>query len=833
MTESKPDHLSTGADPDAENGGFERFVVDWLARAAPDLARAVYAAAVPHQFDQALFGALLDDGASGPSLLQRLIEAGVVAQTGQTTFFAVPSWFRRPLLRRLLDNDLVAFRALNRKAAAYLDALHDQPEVIFHLLGAGDPQAPATLLAACELAWRERMDGVAERLLNYAGEQQAALDRDAYATWRHLTARRDLMHGRYQQAESLLRELSDTTDIDPRLQARVLAAETELLLATNRWGEAEARASQAAALFAAEGDALNAAQLQAAQGDALLRLSTRLGGLPGNADVFETRWQAWLRSIQHAPFYLYRWMSRRISWLPNVYFGASYQDWIIVSLLFQAINFYRRALGYLGATPSSDRAREKQVETVLAADLRLQLADLTHRVGRWSVAERWFQQLADEPVVQANAYRRAILDLARGRAALDRSQYAEATKRLQAAHAAFSAYDDQHALATVNQLLGQAATKVGDNDVAAARYHESTVAAIAVHDLIEATHAGVCAAELAAARQLSTDGLANVAATDQLLQQRAYIARFSGAVLQRFRRLAVFAAAPLTYIVIWLLAGQMRGLATWLEIVYQRVNAQAAPGVEWLTNTLVFLAIPLLTLWLYETFYLVLGWFTMQRLMVQQLAERQPAYVVTTPRRIALRDEFGAESGSAVWSEIDQQVKVDRSVWRSPSALLSSTVLTAGPVLLILTGVLFHYEELKVDIARRLASTTNRPKYYDLSFSLLKSWWSILALAATIIMSVAAVYNLLDPASQQLNIWLVHLHDGAIYRLPVTTAISEFYIWALYFFPLFGLVHLLILRYRARRALGSRVSLGKSWPMWLAVAILILLTAAELWTFTR
>ena len=183
------------------------------------------------------------------------------------------------------------------------------------------------------------------------------------------------------------------------------------------------------------------------------------------------------------------------------------------------------------------------------------------------------------------------------------------------------------------------------------------------------------------------------------------------------------------------------------------------------------------------------------------------------------------------WEEIEQEVTLDWSLWKQPAQLKSDTVLTSRSATMILSGALFHYRELKADIVRRRSQSQTQFSLHDMSFSLLRSRWSLASLAVTIAMSVVAIFNWLDPASKGPNLWSVHLLDGSTYLLPLTTAISEFYIWALYFFPLFGLIRYLIVKHAVQNALGQRYNLGRNWPIWLAIALLALLAAAEIWTF--
>ena len=317
VTDQSVSRAQNGPELQPASTGFELFVESWLANAPAELAQAAFTAAVPHQFDRALFATMLDGVEQQELLIQRLQDAGIVAATGGD-FYYVPSWFRSPLLRVLVEDQPVVYRVLNSRAAVHIEERANNnsawwAEVIYHLLGAGEPRASGELLTACELAWQEQMGSLVDRLVAYGREQDAVLDGRARATLRFVAARNNLLHGSFNTAELELRAMSPAIRKRIALCRRVLWQRKGSCFYKRTAGTRLRNASTRRQPFSLHPVMQSALRRVAEiQGDALLQLATRLGGLPGTANLFESRLHGWLRSAQHAPFYLYGSLSRRI-----------------------------------------------------------------------------------------------------------------------------------------------------------------------------------------------------------------------------------------------------------------------------------------------------------------------------------------------------------------------------------------------------------------------------------------------------------------------------------------------------------------------------------------
>jgi tetratricopeptide (TPR) repeat protein len=737
-----------------------RFLENWTAQAPADLAEAARFAALPHSFDAALLGHLHGADVDAAALIAQLTRNGLIITAGPGRYAFEPM-LRGPYLRLWQEDDPDSYRQASARAAAYFAARPavgevERLETVYHRLGAGDPRGVEALADAFARALATRRLGLAERLLGHADEQAPVLTAEAQGWAALLRARLDLDGRRYHDAEAALHAIL-AADAPPRLAAEAQMSLGDALLASQRWTEALAMYDAARALFVGLDDHLGAACVLQAQGVAYLHLASSLGGLREDVETAAPRYLVWLRRVARAPFHLYRRLSRRFSRLPNLYFGGDYQDWIIYRFLYRAIDRFERASHQL-ATASVDPdlaqgAREAQV------DVRIHLADLYYRVGRWSQAERLFRELATAPAVAVSDYRRAALQLARGRAALARSARDQAREYLADARQVFARYEDRRALAETTRLLGDVELAAQDPDAAVSLYAESAAAAMAADDLLAATHIWSRLRAMQRRFSLSPATVGQADALARRLEDRAYVVRFRGALLARFRKLATRVASylilPLTYLVLSII--HIPFLRILLLAGVHRLLCQFVPGCDtWLGDLVISLVLIMATLltalWTYEFLYLVIGWIFVRRLNLDRIAQIQAEFVVTLPEGSTLRDEQGVLT-EVPWAEVESHVSADRAIWRMPAALFSRQILTSATLALVIDGVTRHYQSLQADITGRLREANNIATRRNLDYSFLHNRWSVLAALLVVGMTILSVTDQLDTTCREPNIF--------------------------------------------------------------------------------
>ncbi len=437
------DH-EAGPDAAAAQGGADEIVrclKDLLAQATPEQNTLVRYAALPHAIDPDVLG-IVSHLPRATASLAALARAELLTGDDGGRYH-IRADLRRLLLEEWLHVDVAGYQAAHAQLAAVLaerpaGGLVNSVELVYHRLGADDRQGLESFASTFEACLEADRPGLAERLLAYAGEHGPVLAPTTLTWLRYYGARLTLARGEGDLAEAPLRALLESQP-EPNLEARIRLHLGQLLVATQRWSEAFGHFAAAEVVFARLGDTWNAARAAEAHGVALVNLAASLGG-PAEAFLLAPvpRYRRLIDSLLHAPFLLYRWFSRHIPFFPNVYFGTDYQTWIVVRVMYRALERFKAAMRHLG--------RQTENSAVPAAtmrlDLQIRIADLEHRVGEWARANRLFAALNQAVGREDDDYRWATLRLSEGRAQVAMGRSVAASSLLEQARAVFVEYGD-------------------------------------------------------------------------------------------------------------------------------------------------------------------------------------------------------------------------------------------------------------------------------------------------------------------------------------------------------------------------------------------------------
>ncbi len=730
-----------------EKDDLQRFIENWIAHAPPALAQAARYAALVHTFDPALLSFLRDTEEETELLIARLERAGLIVVVSPNRY-SFERILRQPYLRLWQASDPEMYRRESARAAAHYQSRQSESEIdriehVYHLLGADDELGLHALIQEIEHIWSARRLGLVERLLQYADEQTSVLGTSIRTWLRLFQARLELAHYHYVRSEEILRSIV-TSDTEPRLRAEALMSLASTLVATQRWNEAKNSFDEAHGIFLQINDRFKAACALKAQGEAYLHLVSSLGSLHQDVKTHQPHYQIWLRRVALFPFLLYRWLSRRIGLIPSLYFGTDYQDWIIFRLIYEAIHHFEQASRQLARIREETNPPGAEILT----DLQIYLADLYHRVGQWTKAARLFESLATAATV--SDYRRATLQLARGRAALTQSSLIKAREYLQDARKVFTQYNDLRALATTTRLLGD--TEVASNKLNAAIpfYAESAEVSLTVDDLLESTHIWSAIRRIQEHFSFSPDAKSQIDALEQKLNRRAYIIRFRSALLQRFRnlaaRLAAYVVLPLVYLVM-LITG-FPGVRPAVIALMTKFTCLVMPSCDTLFGDLVgsvfaILAPLLLAIWAYGFFYIFMGWISVRLLPLGDIAQLQTEFVVTFPTGITLRDETG-QLRELPWDIVESHISANHAIWRVPIALFSRQFLISGETPSIIEGIAHHYQSLQQDITERLEWAKNKAVQHAFDYAFFTGPWTIITLLLVTGMTSISVSDWFD-----------------------------------------------------------------------------------------
>ncbi len=321
-----PQGPATAADPHAQLYAAQ------LAELTPTMRAQLQEVAVLHRIQQALLTHMLDDGPAAAELLTTLQRHDLVQPLApDATWYGLEEGLRRALRAQLL-NDPLRHRRAHARAAIYFSTeeraatapLHDRNrlEYLYHLLIADEAAAIPALRYFIEQAQLASQWGVVERLLDYTNEQAPHCTATTQAWLRAATAR--------VQAEHAVTE--------------------------RHWIRANAALQDALVIFQRLDFADDAAQTQLQLGQLYVRLAEATGGLREEETTLASPLLRLLYVVQHAPFLIYRRISRRFMVMPNLYFGNDFQNWTVVRFLYHALAAFAAAYDLLAhQTPTTQQ----------------------------------------------------------------------------------------------------------------------------------------------------------------------------------------------------------------------------------------------------------------------------------------------------------------------------------------------------------------------------------------------------------------------------------------------------------------------------------------------
>ena len=830
---------ATGQPPEAQGPDPNQVLEELLRHLGPELAEALRLSAIPHGFDLDLLSALRGTAAQTPELLAAMQHLGLVAEIAPA-HFALHSTVRSYLLGQA-QRDPAGYGKANSRAATFFESrLHrgesqaierDGAEQIFHLLAADEGRGLLRLRLAFEAAYGTRNLGLAEHLLDYAQEHEPILD-DVSREWlRYFQAQLDQAFGPPGPSQAVFAALAASSR-DLLLRGQATRSLAESFVAGRQWLAALDYLQAALHIFEGLGLSLEIARTESALGSAYVELAGATGGLHPEIAATAGRAWCWWHGLRHLPFLIYRWFSRRFSALPNLYFGTDYQNWLVIGYLYNAIGWFDRARATLAQGGVSDSPEVRLTRT----HIEIRLAELWFRVERWSVAERLLANLAAAPAVTASPYLAALVRLGLGRSQLARGAVRVAQTGFEKCLDTFEQYGDRAAAANTHALLAEASLREGDRRAASEHFAAAAETSYQAGDLVNATGA------LAEARALVGEGdsaapASRLAALEERVTRRAYVARFPGFLQRRYSRIAAYVALPLAYIFIGLFG---------INMVFSQLVRLVEFGIRSLPNhaarlaaigdvfaaLIMLLILFLAALWLYELVYVVAGLFVARRLRVPELVAEQPIYYMVDETGLSRFDDRGQLQCRLAWAEVCVAASFDRGFTRTPLPLFSRFLVRGATSEILIEGIVNRYVDLKRLVAGRLAEAAVPVKVQDFDYIVLDAPWALPALAAIFAIRIVNFFDWLDTTDPRWNVQVVRAPSGARHVLYLAGFLSGLLDWLVYAGPFAALIHLLHNRGRIHRAF-PRLIMEPDWPIWLALAFFLVITLGKLYLLTE
>jgi len=711
--------------------------VDGLLNLVPaPVAETVRLAAVPHWFDQALLVRLsrgdLEVEPAMPYLRRfRFVQEDAFGR------FRYHEEVRDYLLAWWRQERPQQFRRANQTALSYFNALAERApfverptyeyEVLYHLLLVDEARGLDYLLVRFEEAFGRYQLGSAERLVAQATQHDDHLTAGGQQWTRYFLARLDQAYQR-PGAETTFQDLAGQAP-EPALRALATWNLGQIRVDQRRWSQATRLYRASLNLLQGDHERRYRARVMVAMGEAYRNLADHNGGFQPEEQKPSSALSRFLNTLQHLPFRLYERLVHRLNFLPNWYFGTSFQDWIIAYLFMAARRWYRRA----------EKEFSQVDDPTGLTEARLLLAELDHRVGRWSRAKGRYQRLLTQEEIKGSRYRTARVRLGQGRAFLAEKAPLQAEITLSEALETFRQVNDQGSIGLTTALLGRTYTALHQFDQAISTYTESIRAFEAVGDQLARTRTVSALESLPRSAVMTAEQKQQIDSVTSGVIERHYLMRFPERLLGWFRGLAIFGALPLTYvgtlIITFLLAIPIQIIEGEFALAQAGIDAQTTITDALLLALGIFIPLAL-ALWSFRFFYSFIGTIVV-RLLGRRLVpieREQPSYFVTTPNGLTRHDLNQDASQTVAWTDIASAASVDYSLWRQPMHLISRTILGAGSgEALVAEAITSGYEALKGDIARHLPA--DRP-LRSLDFTIFEPRWVLVTVVIALVFAL-------------------------------------------------------------------------------------------------
>jgi tetratricopeptide (TPR) repeat protein len=800
-----------------------RAVEGLLASLPPRAADALRLAAIPHWFDEKLLELLGGTELDVAQAMLYLRRFRFVRQDVQGRFRYHEN-VRDYLLTWWREEEADRYQAANRTALAHFRALAEaaivaerpiyEQEALYHLLIVDEAAGLQNLCALFEDALGRYQLGQAEGVAAQAVELEDVLSDQGRMWTQYFEARLDLAYRRNDDGQAVFRALVEQ-ELDPILQAVARWSLGKTHLERQDW-------SQAIRLYRASLRRLEqnriwmySALVMLALGDAYRDLADSSGGFQAEDDEPSGAVNWLLYTLQHLPFLVYEGLVRRVSFLPNWLFGTNYQNWIIAYLLIEAARWYRQAEGQF----------EKIGDAQGLAQARLLLGNLEHHLGRWSRAQRRYARLLEADEIRGSLYRTAQVRLGQGQAFLDEGALDKAEPALSEAVETFRRFQDEGTIGVAAALLGRLYATLGQVDKAIAAYAESAQAFEATGNHLARTQIVWALENLAQHSKLLDEQQQKVEAMVAQVAERYYITRFPDALLRWFRRVALWGALPLTYVLTFVL-GLALTLTVWIMEGLIVSSLAGTPGPKTVLDALIlmtFATMPVfLALWLYRLIYTLMGTAVVHLLgrHLIPIEREQPRCYVTNTTHLTRHDAGRSSSDTVAWSDVALFASVDYYQRQRPIHLISSMILvTRSKMTVALDAITAGYGRFRQDIVRRLDDRLGEHKRQSLDLAFFDTRWLLVSIAISFAFALYLVYTdrvaftaIVGPAREEV-------------RMPLSSLMLSFVPTMLLVFPVVTLWRLVHHRRMILRTLRYETEAIPSWLLWLAAVLCTLIAA--------
>lgn len=689
--------------------------------------------AIPHWFDEGIGSLFLKQIGGDPSSFHDLTGLRFIETDGQGHFqyndlvrqYILSEWWQWEKRQQYLDacGLLLAQIPNMKKGAAGRRAWNIEKEELYLLLITDEERGFVSFCDHFEKACRSLQYDLAEQYILLLRELKPFLS-DMGKLWVEYF---DCRLGWLSDADGKkladgLSALSSKGPL-PLLQAAILWSQGMLSVEESHWSQAANHYEDSLNILKDQPSQLYTFLVTCSLGEAYQNLASNSGSLVPELTGHRYGFQDWLFVVQNLPFLGYEWLVHRSTWLPNWHFGTNYQDWIISFLLNEARGWFKRAAAH---------ARGMD-DPFWKFEARLAQAAAEQQAGRWARARRSYRSLSQLDLVRDSPYRTALIELGMAEILASEGKTVPAASGLEKVIPILDTYHDHARVGQAELCLSELYQSSGEPERAVQHTRSSIQAFQQAEDDILATLMN-CRLDqlLGISRAEETPGTGE---TEDLQFDHKYLARFPDVLLAWYRRIAVWAALPLTYIFATLLSFVAALTLAIIEGELGLFQKGMSAGTT-LRDTAIILAMILLpvpiALWLYRSFYSLFGFLVVHRIgrRLVPIEKEQPRYFRVSESSFHFLDEELKER-NVLWPEIGEIGLDHYSFLRRRIDLFSRAILTLEDGRqVIVNSVTSAYDCLMDDIIRTWKAKKDAPKTTGLHFEVLDARWLAFILAA-------------------------------------------------------------------------------------------------------
>lgn len=693
---------------------YDQVFLEMLKSLPEELCTTLQVGALPHFLDEELAKVLfpsepaqaLETLASFPFVSRN--PDGQLQYHDTTRRIFMSNWQNEKLDQFRQVNSSLAQEFMRRLEATRVDSMPVAMEWVYHSVAANPGEGMSALANLFHELLETRELGTAERLLRLVGEQRPWLgDQEVWLD----NFQMSLQAYRNQPVDEKALEAMAQLRPGSMLAACVRRLQGRRAVQSRQWAAGRKYLQEALAIFERENSPQEQALTQLELGHRFYSQVVCSGGVQVERQARRDWFGALLYAITRLPLLIYKWLADRFDWLPSLY-GESYQNLVALSLLRLAAGHYQAA-GRLFRMLGNQRG---QLETDFYMGRVLLVLGHTDRAAKGCL------NALKSPLALSSPYYTARLNLVIAQAHMRREQINEARALLEGCLETFTRYGDWRLALDTAIELGTVLEKLADWPALIGVTAQGLEAAWRSNDPLAETR---LASRLEWYSTMPGPGMAERRTAEKLREavtSLSYIDRFPGRVRQAFHTLASWLAYPFIFLFALTV---ILGSGFLMQFIEGELVIQSDP-VKWsqAIDLIVRLALPVLMLWGYYTFYVVLGHLVAFILSLSRVDQEQPEMWRLDASGLTKTSNPGPgeKEEKLPWSEVRKLVVYNRSLYSQPMMFSSRMYIQPaggdGSHKFELPASIFRYKSLQRELEKRLPG-----RVFKEELSLLGTHW--------------------------------------------------------------------------------------------------------------